>query len=474
MRKAGIAALLSLGLCLRMLAIESPSLPELPKLTVTDLLPEVRGQVQQAYDLARQHPDSAEASGKLGMLFDLYDRPEQAAVCYERAHQLAPRSFKWLYYLGSLQAKQGEHAQAARTLRAALGLQPAYLPALLKLGESLFSAGDLDGSERVYSATTRQFPYAAEAYYGLGRIEVARGAMAAAIESFRKACDLFPPYGAAHYELAQADRKLGKTKEAQQHLALHEKDRTLVPPVDDPLRDELRALDIEAPSLLERGVKLEQAGRIEDAIAAHEKALELDPKLAQAHVNLIILYGRTGDFEKAEEHYRAAINLNPNQLPDAYYNYAVLLVKEGKLDQAEQTFRKALEINPSYADAHNDLGYLLERQGNLLGAAAEYQKAIEDKPDFRQAHFNLGRILVSQQQYPEAIKQLQQTLTPIDDSTPTYLYALGAAYGRAGDRQNALRYLQDAKEQASARAQAQLLSDIEKDLQSLSTSAAPH
>lgn len=467
MRGRSRVAALILGLPLCMMAGENARLANLPKVTSTDFPPEVRLQVERAYENARQHPRDAKASGELGMLLDLYHRPEEARVCYERAHRLDPSAFQWLYYLGALQSKQGKHQEAAQTLRAALRLNRDYLPARLKLGDSLLAAGELDESHTTYSAIIERWPQTAEAYYGLGRISAAHGDLAAARESYLKACELFPRYGAAHYALAQVDRKLGKDNEAEQQLSLHAETRTLVPPVDDPLRDALRALDRAAESHLERGVELEQAGRLDDAIAETERALQLDPKLVMAHANLIILYGRTGNLKKAEEHYQAAIRLNPHQFPDAPYNYGLVLMKDGKLAEAEKAFRKALEINPSFADAHNNLGFLLERQGKLAEAIAEYKKAVEARPDFRQAHFNLGRVLVNQQQYQEGIRELQQTLQPVDESTPAYLYALGAAYGRAGNRQEAARYLEQAREQASARGQTKLLSDIEKDLQSL-------
>jgi tetratricopeptide (TPR) repeat protein len=465
--------IVTVGLSICAVAGESPRLPDLPKLTLAGFLPEVRDQVQQAYGAARGRPQDAAASGRLGMLLNLYDRPEEARVCYERAHQLDARSFQWLYYLGSLLAKQGKHSEAARTLRAALRLNPDYLPARLKLAETLFNAGELEASHGVYSEIVQQSPDAAEAYFGLGRIAVVRGDPTAARKSFHRACELFPAYGAAHYALAQVDRKLGNSEEAQQELALHTQNKTVVPPVDDPLRDEMRKLDKGAAAHLERGVQLEQVGRPEDAIAETEEAVRLDPGLVKAHINLLVLYGRVGNLEKAEEHYQAAVKLNPTQFPDAHYDYGVLMMREGKLEQAEKSFRAALEINPSYADAHNNLGYLLERQGKVPEAIAEYKKAVEGKPDFRQAHFNLGRVLVTQQRYREGIEQLLQTLTPVDKSTPAYLYALGAAYGRAGDRQKALDYLKQARTEAAARGQSKLLADINQDLRTLEGPGGP-
>ena len=462
-------------LCLRApAAAQGSQIPDLPKVTVADLPAEVRDQVREAYDRALKSPRDAGASGNLGMLLDLYNRPDQAVACYERAHQLDRGAFKWLYFLGTLQAKRGQPAAAVKTLEAALRLSPDYLPAQLKLAEGQFDSGAPEASGKTYSAILKGHPDSAEAYYGLGRIALAHGDSAGAGRSFQKACELFPSYGAAHYQLAQIDRRSGRAEEAARQLAAYSKARTLVPSVDDPLRDEMRALDRSAASLLERGIELDQADRLEDAIAAHERALELDPGLMQAHVNLIILYGRTGNFTRADEHYQAALKLGADKYPDAYYNYGVLMMKEGKLDRAQSALLEALEIKPSYAEALNDLGYIEEREGKLEDAAAHYRKAIEARPDFRKAHFNLARILIHGESYAEAIEQLRQILTPVDEETPAYLYALGATYGRSGDRAQAVKYLEKARDEALAYRQDQLMADIEKDLGSLGIKGDSH
>lgn len=440
---------------------------EVPRVDIAGLPRETQDQVEQAYAAARKQPQDAEAVGKLGMLLDTYHRPEDAALCYRRAHLLAPDAFKWLYYWASLLLRERKTGEALPILTSAVQLEPEYLPARLKIGEALLGAGKTEEAGKIYEGILKDYPDTAEAYYGMGRVKAALGDQAAAAELYRHACQLFPTYGAAHYGLAVAYRKLGRIREAEEEANLHERNNYIVPPLEDPFRDELRVLDMSAATHLERGVQLEQVGRIDDAIAETEKALNLDPSLAKAHLNLLILYAKTGKARQAEEHYKALVALNPDQFPDAYYNYGVLLVEEGKFDEAEKAFRETLALAPTNDAAHDNLGYLLERQGKLQEAANEYKKAIEANPRSRQAHFKLGRILVNQQHYAEAIEQLKQTLTPVDEATPSYEYALGAAYGRAGDRTQALHYLEQAKDMATARGQSSLLSEIEKDLERL-------
>ena len=77
------------------------------------------------------------------------------------------------------------------------------------------------------------------------------------------------------------------------------------------------------------------------------------------------------------------------------------------------------------------------------------------------------RILVNQGNYQGGIEEFEKILSPADEKTPSYLYALGATYGRAGDRQKASRYLQQAREAALAHGQTSLVSSIDRDLRAL-------
>jgi tetratricopeptide (TPR) repeat protein len=462
------------------LALRPAELPELPKLNMSDFLPAVHHQIQDADAAARAHPQSAEASGELGMVLDTYQQYDSAAVCYERARRLDARSFRWAYYLGTLRVHQGNYGQAAVTLREALRLAPAYLPARLKLAESLLATGNLQESGDIYKEILKRIPQSddgdiaakAEALYGMGRVEAALGQTAAAAESYRKACGLFPAYGAAQYALALAYRKLGEPERAEPHFRAYEANTTVTPPLEDPLLAAVQALSLGAEPHLLRSVELEQQGRLTEAIAEQEQALVIDPHNVQANINLISLYARHGEADKAEQHYQAAERLNPNRA-DSYYNHGVLLLRQGKYSEAEQAFRHALEINPFYAEAHNNLGILLERQGRTEGALAEYEASLDNQPNSRLAHYHIGKLLVDQKKYDEGIEHLLKTLAPEDESTPSYLYALAIAYGRKGNRETALKYAHRARDQAAALHQSQLLAGIDRDLRALEQEEHP-
>ena len=128
--------------------------------------------------------------------------------------------------------------------------------------------------------------------------------------------------------------------DAERALAQHSQFGARWPALEDPLRDKVLALRDDPAALLARGVKLAEAGDVAGAISAHESALRANPSLIQAHANLISLYGRAGNFVKAEEEYRTVVALG-GDLSEAHYDYGVLLSLQDKWDLAVDAYGKA-------------------------------------------------------------------------------------------------------------------------------------
>ena len=100
----------------------------------------------------------------------------------------------------------------------------------------------------------------------------------------------------------------------------------------------------------------------EEARRAYHQALELDPTLSDAHVNLGRLYHEAKEPVKAEAHYRAAIAHAPVD-PIPHFNLAVLLEDLERSDEAVQAYREAIVRDPDFAAAHYNLGLLFETLG---------------------------------------------------------------------------------------------------------------
>jgi tetratricopeptide (TPR) repeat protein len=119
--------------------------------------------------------------------------------------------------------------------------------------------------------------------------------------------------------------------------------------------------------------ELETASR-EEARRAYHQALELDPTLADAHVNLGRLYHEAKEPAKAEAHYRAAIERAPDD-PIAHFNLGVLLEEGKRFDEAIRAYRQAIARAPDFADAHYNLGLLFEALGKRSEAIHHLRQA---------------------------------------------------------------------------------------------------
>jgi len=100
----------------------------------------------------------------------------------------------------------------------------------------------------------------------------------------------------------------------------------------------------------------------EEAATAYRKALELDPFLAPALINLANIHYSRGETEEAQALYTRAIGLEPD-LFEAHFNLGNIYHDLGRFDEAQACYLEALHLNPFYADAHFYLAVIFEKMG---------------------------------------------------------------------------------------------------------------
>jgi Tfp pilus assembly protein PilF len=182
-----------------------------------------------------------------------------------------------------------------------------------------------------------------------------------------------------------------------------------------------------------------------------------------ARVNLIALYGGKRQWNKAEQHFQALVDLGL-RVAEGHYNFAVCLATQGETTKAADQFRTALEINPQYAPAWVGLAQLAERAGRLDEAETAYRKAAEQAPDDAATQFNLARMMLARRDSQQAIAVLERIVTRDNPDRARYLFALATAHVQAGDLAGARRYAVEARDLARSRGQTDLATAIERDL----------
>ena len=130
-----------------------------------------------------------------------------------------------------------------------------------------------------------------------------------------------------------------------------------------PAPEEARALELRPErdsSWLERGIRAEERGELEDAAEAYAQSLEHEEPRAEVAFNL----------------------------GNVLYTLA-------RQDESLRAFQLATELDPKYIEAWNNLGNVLGELGRPQQAVAAYTEALELLPQYADAHYNLGEILAS-------------------------------------------------------------------------------
>jgi TolB-like protein/Flp pilus assembly protein TadD len=177
--------------------------------------------------------------------------------------------------------------------------------------------------------------------------------------------------------------------------------------------------------------RFDRADELVKMRAAAEKAIQLDPLLAEAHAALGMICARDAQWEQSEQSFHRSIEIEPGN-SESHRRYAMfLLLPLGRIKEALDQLRMAERSDPLFPNVHYDLGYALLSAGRFKESAAQCEKLPSDFPARSEC---LGRARYAQGRIDEAIQilaaEMERGILP---GNPVRGY-LGYAYGRAGRR----------------------------------------
>ena len=173
------------------------------------------------------------------------------------------------------------------------------------------------------------------------------------------------------------------------------------------------------------------------AKAAAQRALTIDPSLAEAHGALattLALYD--WNWTEAEREFKQAIELNPN-VAEIHYFYGLWhLVPNGRFDEAIREVKQALELEPLSIPVGSNLAsvYILARQKEA--ALEQARKTYNLDPNNSQVASQLGLAYIANERYAEA-NALGEKSLQLDPMNPRFLAVVGLGYAKTVQPQKA-------------------------------------
>jgi tetratricopeptide (TPR) repeat protein len=453
LKTAGLSVALGVATWLLVPFLLPVTLPEdFPKLPdLQPLNPGFRALLQSADREARRRPGSAEAVGKLGMVYHSNLLFEQAARAYRIAARLAPSDYQWVYCQAFLQEENGNEKEQLRLLQRTLRLKPDHVPALAKLADWFFKVDRLDEAAHYYEMAARAPAGGAslQAAFALGRVGARRREWNKVIENIAPLARAYPYAAPLHELLQEAYEALGQpdqAAEARQSIGLAK--WKVVPPLEDPFNGQLIGLCYSSTRLLKQAGLLSRLGYPDRAIEVGRRAAQVDPadpdvRKFIAHTLLTFYGGEPEAIDEALTQLAECLRLRPadpvplggfaddffktpkpppavarlrallrsrSDVPGVHFFLGLAADALGETGEAIAQYRAALKDNPNNSAAHNKLGLISNNAGKFDEALAQFQKAIQLNPVNTAARLNLAIVLMQRGNYGQGLKELDELL----------------------------------------------------------------
>lgn len=152
-----------------------------------------------------------------------------------------------------------------------------------------------------------------------------------------------------------------------------------------------------------------EAKRPAEAQEHFEAALRLNPLDPYAAYGMGVIAGTAGNSARAFGYFQQALKIKPDYL-DCLHGQGIVFEREGRLDEAAQSFAAAVRVDPKSVDAHDALAGVLIKQGKLAQAVPHYGEVLRQRPEHTVALGNLGYALMNLGHPDQAIPYFQQVL----------------------------------------------------------------
>ena len=159
-------------------------------------------------------------------------------------------------------------------------------------------------------------------------------------------------------------------------------------------------------------------GKNQEAIAHAKKSLNLDPKNAQVHSFLGIVYLYLSDYQNAEKSLQEAVKVNP-YLTDARNTLGAVYMKTGRSSEAQNLFLECLkdQTYPYPEKVLYNLGTLQLEEKRASEAVETFRRAVAANPKYVKGYYGLGQALLLSGRRSEARTSFEKVIA-LDPASP--------------------------------------------------------
>lgn len=316
-------------------------------------------------------------------------------------------------------SQSGQYELALETYRRAQKQRPDSIEAQLGVAEALFDLRRLPEAESEFRALLERQPGNGDARRGLGDTLYDLRRWRDSVASYQAAIDAGLNDSAVNNNYANALFRTGTVENKARAIEYYRKAIDLQPSWPSAYAGLANAL---------RGQRgADGRARLDEALVAATKGVELGPDLSLTHSVLGRVYADLGQFDKALAEGRRAVALAPKD-PYAYINLGGIHYAQKRYDEAEAAYKQAIALDPQWAFPYNALGTLyLNNLARLGDASLQFSKAILLEPNSPTLRINFGAARARSGDYNEAVNQLLRAIE-IDPKSISAYHNLGLVY----------------------------------------------
>ena len=378
-------------------------------------------------------PTDWTAPTSLGQIYAYQEKPDEAIAAFEAALKNANRPQQELSIYLPLIPLYNQQGQFSKAIQACDKLdlylrQVQETPQLrnslqawreelhLNRGKAYLGQGDylnaVGSLQDLVNMTPETSPNAPLHFYRLGLAQTGAKNYAEAITAYRRALQLNPTFTVANLKIAGVYITQGDTKKA-----LTEIERVLPRKLTDEERLDVHYL---------AGLAHMSSEDYQKALSELQKALQIQPASAKAHVALGNLYTRQDKLDTARDSYQKALSYEPNST-GAYRGLAEVYALKNETTQAVDAYKKIIELEPEAANGYNDLAHYYAKLGTNLDEALQLANKALQLERSAQLRGTLGWVYYKKGMLQEARAELMAaSLEAPEDARINYHFAVVA------------------------------------------------